>query len=589
MEKGNVLNVEKIVEQGKAILTGEALPKTSEGVKSTLESISTEVEQVRYAEGEKLSSAGQAVLKDLEEILVGGAEVTAAIPPETFLHAARAQQKVAEAAVKPEEARAKLEGKAEEVEEVVVMNMAKLLRMLFTSNEFRDVVTDWSAWLKSAIIVQLEEAQKSVETAFSQKSVETATKEVYEGVGQVPVESVSMKEKVQSVVPEIKDEQLDKMISMFEWMQERQEYQEAVGYVFNQFSNLSNILGIEEGEEGVVDKEKLKEAGVEIRKAGLDTLKAVENWTHRSTEDLQDHLRSTANHLKSDDRLRSSIQSLAHFFANCFNEPGFLNDRQWIRDEARDRVNEVREAIGEGYKKDFRGLADESRELIKSLDREPRTAHLKQSLKKLLEDVFVAGDEGTFSFKTELLGDLGVIVSGLLHRAKHLHVPDLEIHDEDLDFVARNIILDAGELVPQQFKATLVTENMAEKMRGAEEGRGTGVLTEEEKERVFVDLEPLEASQTPSHASHASQIPADTWQTRLKFEVKGIHGHCRDIHFNVRKRTGFPQLTDEGLADLRVWGPRGMLVKVVVRPEWVREETVERTIHTKEIIGTFLQ
>lgn len=584
MEKGDIVNVEKIVEQGKAILTGEALPKTSEGVKSTLASISTEVGQVRYTEGEKLSSTGQAILKDLEEILVGGAEVTAAIPPETFLHAARAQQKVAEAA-KPEEARAKLEGKAEEVEEVVVMNMAKLLRMMFTSNEFRDVVTDWSSWLKDAIIVQLEEAQKTVESAVSEEP--TKEEEVYKGIGQVPVESESIKKKKLQTVPEIKDEQLDKLISMFEWMQERQEYQEAVGYIFNQFSNLSIILGIEEREgegveAGVVDKEKLKEAGIEIRKAGLDTLKAVENWTHRSTEDFQEHLQSTANHLKTDYRLRSAIQSLAHFFANCFNEPGFLNDRRWIRDEARDRLNEVREAIGEGYKKDFRGLADESRELIESLDREPRTAYLKQSLKKLFEDLFVTGEEGTFNFKTELLGDLGVIVSGLLHRAKYLRVPDLEIHDEDLDFVAHNIILDAAELVPQQFKMTLVTENMAEKAKheGTEEHVS---MTEEEKERVFVQLEP---PQTTTPTTPTTILTGPTWQTHLKFEVKGIHGHCRNIHFNVRKRTGFPQLTDEGLADLRVWGAKGMLIKVVLRPEWIREEVVERDIHTKETIGT---
>ena len=46
----------------------------------------------------------------------------------------------------------------------------------------------------------------------------------------------------------------------------------------------------------------------------------------------------------------------------------------------------------------------------------------------------------------------------------------------------------------------------------------------------------------------------------------------------MRKRAGFPQLSDEGVADLRVWGAQGMLVKVVLKPEWITEETVERTI-----------
>lgn len=570
MENPEIVDVEKIVEQGKAILKGETLPKSSEEIKTTLESIGSEVEQVRYAEGEKLSSTGQAVLKDLEEILIGGAEVTASIPPETFLHAARAQQKVSEAA-KPEE----VGKKTKEAGEQVVMNLASLLRMLFTSNELRDVVSDWSNWLKDVLVLQIEETQKTLEAASSE-----------EGIGQVPIEESKI-----GTLPKVKDEQLDKLIGMIEWMQERQEYQTAIGYIFNQISNLSSILETEEPEEEettVADEEKLKEAMKEAKAAGLDTLKALENWTHHSTDPFKSHLTLTAHHLKSDIRLRSSLQSLAHFLANCFSEPGFLNDRQWVRDEARDRLDQVRESLVEAYKSDFRGLADEARDLIKSLDREPRTAQLKQSLRKLLEDLFIVPDQPgiteSFRFKTELLSDMGVIVGGILQRAKYLRVPDIEVHDEDLDFTAHNIILDASELIPQQFKMTLVTENMVEKVKreAVEEKEG---LTEEEKERIFVERET--PAQIQAHRSHLNPLNVDgpTWQSHLKFEIKGIHGHCRNVHFNIRKRTGFPQITDEGQADLRVWGAKGMLVKVVLRPEWIKEETIEREVHTKETIG----
>ena len=579
MEKGDIVDVEKIVEQSKSILKGETLPKSSEEIQKTLETIGSEVEQVRYAEGEKLSETGQAVLKDLEEILVGGAEVTAAIPPETFLHAARAQQKVSEAA-KPEIA----SEKASEGEQVA-MNLASLLRMSFTSNEFRDVLSDWSKWLKDVLIVQIEEAQKSVTNEPA---------EIVSEIGQVPVEEP---ETLKNRIPEVKDEQLDKLIGMLEWMQERAEYQQAVGYIFNQLSNLPIILGIKPAEatseESIVDQKKLKEAVEEAKKVGQDTLKAVENWTNRSTSQFQSHLNSFSIHLKSDEKLRSSIQSFAHFLANCFNEPGSLNDRKWIRDEAQDQLDAVRSAIEqEGYKKDLQGLADEARDLIKSLDREPRTAHLKESLRKLLEDLFMteSGGEsgiGSFRLKTELINDMGVIVGGLLQRAKYLRVPDIEVHDEDLDFTAHNIILDAAELIPQQFKMTFVTENMVEKARQQEmlASEGASELSEEQKEKLFVEREPLHPTPTLGVVSSVSPATSE-WQSHLKFEIKGVHGHCRNVHFNFRKRSGFPQLTDEGLADLRVWGPKGMVVKVVLRPEWIKKETVEREIHTKETIET---
>ena len=217
------------------------------------------------------------------------------------------------------------------------------------------------------------------------------------------------------------------------------------------------------------------------------------------------------------------------------------------------------------------------------MDREPRTAHLKQSLRKLLEDLFVVEEPSApagaaFRLKTELISDMGVLVGGLLQRAKYLRVPDIEVHDEDLDFTAHNIILDAAELIPQQFKMTIVTENVDEKARQEREREG---LTEEDKERIFVQREAIH----PAASTPPINLTSPAWQTHLKFEVKGIHGHCRNVHFNVRKRTGFPQLSDEGKADLRVWGPRGMLVKVVLKPEWIKEETVESEIHTKETIG----
>jgi hypothetical protein len=68
----------------------------------------------------------------------------------------------------------------------------------------------------------------------------------------------------------------------------------------------------------------------------------------------------------------------------------------------------------------------------------------------------------------------------------------------------------------------------------------------------------------------------------LKVEVKGVRGHCKNLHYSMRKRSGFPQLTDEGEADLRVWGHKGMLIKVVLKPEMIVEETITQTIETSK-------
>lgn len=556
------VDVQSIIEQGKSFLTQP--PTTPESVKETLQTLSSGVEQVRYAESENLSSTGKAILEDLEQVLVSGAELSEAIPTETFLHAARAQQEVREA-IHPEKMQVSEETKEEAPK--ALMDTGRLLKTIVSSADFRHFAGDTIAWLRDVLF-------------RVQQRIEEPTKKEKQSIGQVPIEEE------EAITPEFKvsDEQLDRLISMLEWSQERPDYQESIGFIFDQLQMIPTLLGIteEQPEEAVaVDREAMAKAIDEAKATAADALKALENWTHRSFTPLKDQVTRTAENLKTDNELRNTLSSFTHFLGNCFTQPGYLNDRQWIRQEASNLISDLQQRLSPQNRSDFQSLFDQSRAALEAIGNEPKTAHLKESLKRLLEDLFIskeAAGEGLlpgFQLKTELVSDLGEIVGGLMERVRFLRLPDLEIHDEEFDFTAHNIILDAAELVPQQFKMTLVTENMLERAKMQQEESVVG-LSEEEKHMLFVerDISTIESRQ-PAVISAAASSP---WATFLKFEVKGVRGHCRNLHFTMRKRAGFPQLSDEGVADLRVWGAQGMLVKVVLKPEWITEETVERTI-----------
>ena len=563
------VDIQSAIEQGKTFITKP--PSTPEEVKETLESISSGVEQVRYTEGERLSSTGQAVLKDLEQVLVSGAEVSEAIPTETFLHAARAQKEAREA-IHPENLEISPESKEEA--RAVAMDIGKLLKTVLTSSELRHFASDFMLWLRSALI-----AQETPQERGKEKESPEAEQEQQE-IGQVPV--VSMQKAPVSRLPALSDDQLDRFIGLLEWSQERPEYQEAVGFVFEQLGQVQELLGIEEfgeaeaPESPLIDKEAFQRAMTEAKQAALDAMKALENWTHRSFAGFQQQLQKTSQNLQNDKELRNAVNSLSHFLSNCFTQPGFLNDRQWIRNEASDLFDQLKGRLSPQNRSDFQALMDESRNVLEAVSDEPKTAHLKESLRHLLEDLFMSS-EGGFQLKTELFGDLGVITSSLMERVRFIRVPELEIHDEEFDFSAHNIVLDAAELIPQQFKVTLVTENMLERAKQEEETSAIA-LSEEEKHRLFVerDLSVIQEPPRPSVTSAASAT--SPWATFLKVEVKGIRGHCKDLHYTMRKRTGFPQMSDEGAADLRVWGHNGMLIKVVLKPEIVVEETVTKTV-----------
>lgn len=557
------IDVQSIIEQGKTILAEP--PTTPESVKETLQTLSSGVEQVRYTEGEHLSSTGKAILEDLEQVLVSGAELSEAIPTETFLHAARAQQDVREA-IRPEKMQVSEETKEEA--QKALMDAGRLLKTIISSADFRHFAGDTIYWLRDVLFKV-------------QQRIEEPTKKEKQTIGQVTIEE----EEPITKELHVSDEQLDRLISMLEWSQERPEYQESIGFIFDQLQMIPTLLGMteEEPEEEVaVDREAMAKAVEEAKVAAADALKALENWTHRSFTPLKEQIVKIAENLKSDKQLNNTMSSFTHFLNNCFTQPGYLNDRQWIRQEASDLISDLQQRLSPQNRSDFQALFDESRSALEAIGKEPKTAHLKESLKRLLEDLFIsketAGQEGIlpgFQLKTELVSDLGVIVGGLMERVRFLRLPDLEIHDEEFDFTAHNIVLDAAELVPQQFKMTLVTENMLERAKMEKEESVVG-LSEEEKHKLFVerDIGAIESRQ-PAVISAAAASP---WATFLKFEVKGVRGHCHNLHFTMRKRSGFPQLSDEGVADLRVWGAQGMLVKVVLKPEWITEETVERTI-----------
>jgi len=522
------VDVEKLFETGKALLEGEqGMPP--------IKKISEHVEQVRYAEEQRLSSTGQAVLKDLEEILATGTEAATALPPETFLHAARAQKAAKELKDTGEE-------EEEEEEEEENMDLMAIARSLVTSSEYREVFGHWFQWISTSLQEQVKEAANT----------------------ESPDAVISLSKTT------------DELVSLLDWVQDKPEYQSALGYLCDQVQLLSDsfLEGAPENEVQEPEaKEKLQNTVEQFKLTSLDALKAIESWTNEDFSNLPNTLSTIYEAVRTDQKLINGITAFGHFLRNCFMEEGFLNDRTWIKDEARDLINNLNAVIDEGgHRERFNSFIQQLGVLFESLKHEPKTTKLKESLRKLLEDLFVSeeteAEEGQllpWRLKTELIGDLGVLLGDLAKKVRFLRVPDINIHDEDLSFTAQNIILDAKELLPQQFKLTLVTENMAERAQEEE------LADVEDAGRIRVDPE------------------ASAWTSHMKFECKGIRGHCRNIHFHMKKTSGFPQVSDEGSADLRVWGRHGMLIKVVLRPDWIIEQkqtiVSEQTVEKREPVG----
>jgi len=145
-------------------------------------------------------------------------------------------------------------------------------------------------------------------------------------------------------------------------------------------------------------------------------------------------------------------------------------------------------------------------------------------------------ENGRPVLKPELIGDAQKIIAGVLESIKYIPLPPIHRNDEEMELQLENIVLTATEVAPSSVRVIMQTDT---EKTGADQSR--------QNDNSFI------------------------------LELSKIRAHLTSINFFVDKKTGFPKVTDRGLADIDMLGTNGLSLRIELAP---RVQKSGRDVHS---------
>lgn len=200
------------------------------------------------------------------------------------------------------------------------------------------------------------------------------------------------------------------------------------------------------------------------------------------------------------------------YVRKCLQQQGYIIDedsnRQW--NHLYDRGNYL---LRERYRTHTNRIIDEIKFLADQFDKDPHNKAFSLSLQKLFKDL--GHDEnGKVQFKPHLIKDLTeVIIPAVFENVAYIPIPRIEYSDPQIDAVVENLVLESDNFMPNVLE--VASDNFFR--------WGRKKITSTHKNSIDV-------------------------------KVSGVQMDLRDVSFFVKRKQGFPSITDQGVANLFLGG-----------------------------------
>lgn len=487
--------------------------------------------QVEIASSEpKLSETGKAIVGDVQRLL----ETTENIIKEknegeelqeTLKHAVKSGQvgstSVAglASAFSPEQLKTELQ------EDTV--NIGTIVKLMISSPDFREILVDLLS-IGQSYLIPSEESNRQEKGEFTE-GAEMTEKSFKEAVTEGQPESTGTTRPETRILT-------DRFFTLVNDMQTHPEFQKAVHYLIDRLASL-----YEQVKSGTWTQywtpnkaEDIEQSKREAWEAAKNAQKLLENWSQSSLDPVINNLVAFIEKAKDDQQLIDSVEQLGHFVNNCVSQEGYLNDKDWVMEEVNDRFEAIKASSWEKYRGDVEVLHGELNLFIDNLRRDPTSVNLQHDLSSLYQHLFL-DSEGRPAFKPELISDLRIVLPAILRQLVHVRSPDIQYSDDQMDFLASNVVINVSELAPAQLRLSYVA-----------------------------DFEAMQRSAVPESANI------------VKVEIYGVHATASNITYSLDKHHGFPLWKDSGRADLRIYG-RGMDIGLLMEPVLEKTKTTKST------------
>jgi hypothetical protein len=214
----------------------------------------------------------------------------------------------------------------------------------------------------------------------------------------------------------------------------------------------------------------------------------------------------------------------------CLQEQGYV-----LEDQSTDEWNALYDRghflLRERYRNHTDRILDEFKFLGDQFDQDQQNKAFAVAIQKLFQDLGT-GQNGKVTFKPHLIKDLtNVIIPGAFERTRYVPIPRIEVSDPMVDAVVENLVIESDNLFPN--------------------------IVEFGSDNYF----RLGRRQVSNKNEHKVMIAAS-----------GIQMDLRDVAYYVKKKQGFPSLTDKGVMDVFLGG-EGFSFKLAARTAQSKDRT----------------
>jgi len=257
----------------------------------------------------------------------------------------------------------------------------------------------------------------------------------------------------------------------------------------------------------------VKDARSGLTQAEGDLKTLIERFANgTSTDDLWDSINTIYEDADKDEELRNWFRSMNKYIRRCLQEQGYILDdasnEEW--NHLYDRGNYL---LRNKYRSHTDRIVDEIKFLADQFDQDPQNKTFAASLTKLF--TALGNDEnGKPVFKPHLVKDLTeVILPAIFENVAYIPVPRIEYSDPQFDAVIENLVLESDNFMPNVLE--IASENY---MRF---GR----------------------KKIANRSKHSIDV-----------KVAGIQMDLRDVSYHIKRKQGFPSLSDTGVANILLAG-----------------------------------
>jgi len=252
-------------------------------------------------------------------------------------------------------------------------------------------------------------------------------------------------------------------------------------------------------------------SGLQSAEANLKTLiERFANYT--STDDFFDALNNIYRDADRDPELKGWFKSVDRYIRKCLQQQGYVLEDQ-ATEEGKQLQDKGRFLLRDRYRDHTDRLLDEIKFFGDQFDKDPQNKAFGDAVQRLFLDL--GNDEnGKPTFKPHLLKDVTeVIIPEIFENMRYVPIPRIEVSDPMIDAVVENLVIESDNLFPNMFEFG-----------------------------------------SDNHFRMGRKGATSKRDNRITVAGSGIQMDLRDVAYYIKKKQGFPSITDKGVMDIFLGG-----------------------------------